>query len=76
MKKIIIALVLAAVVAALTGCESDRYPYLMIVQNQYRSDNIIIPIGYGYHLMKQMYTIEEFKDGYDIIIHVRTGSKE
>lgn len=67
---------LAAVVAALTGCDSDKYPYLKIVTSGYTNDNIIIPIGSGYHLMKQMYTIEEHKDGYDIIIHVKAGERE
>lgn len=76
MKKIIIGLVLAAVVAALTGCDSNKYPYLEIVTSGYPKDNIIIPIGSGYHLMKQMYTIEEHKDGYDIIIHVKAGERE
>ena len=73
MKKIIIGLILAAVVAALTGCDNDKYPYLKIVTNGYTKDSIIIPIGSGYHLMKQMYTIDEHKDGYDIIIHVKAG---
>ena len=76
MKKIIIGLMLAAVVAALAGCDSDKYPYLEIVTTGYTKDNIIIPIGSGYHLMKQMYTIEEHKDGYDIIIHVKAGERE
>lgn len=76
MKKIIIGLMLAAVVAALAGCDSDKYPYLKIVQNSQVRDDIIIPIGSGYHLMKQMYTIEEHKDGYDIIIHVKAGERE
>ena len=76
MKKIIIGLLLVAIIAALTGCDSDRYPYLEIVQGHTQRDSIIIPIGSGYHLMKQMYTIEERKDGYDIIIHVKTGGRE
>ena len=67
---------LAAVVSALAGCDSDKYPYLKIVQNTFVRDDIIIPIGSGYHLMKQMYTIEEHKDGYDIIIHVKAGERE
>lgn len=64
---------LAAVVAALTGCDSDKYPIVIIERDYLREHNVIIPIGPGYHLMKQVYTIEEHKDGYDIIIHVKAG---
>ena len=73
MKKIVIGLVLAAVVAALTGCDSDKYPFVKIERDSSREHDVIIPIGQGYYLMKQMYTIEEHKDGYDIIIHVKAG---
>lgn len=67
---------LAAVVAALTGCESDKYPLVRIERTRWEDDTVIIPIGRGYHLMKQMYTIEEHKDGYDIIIHVKAGEEK
>jgi len=74
MKKLVIGLVLAAVVAALTGCRNtDEYPFVKIERDNTYSNDIIIPIGRGYILTKQVYTIEEHKDGYDIIIHVKAG---
>lgn len=76
MKKLVTALILAAVVAALTGCKSDKYPYVRIQLTHWNEDSVVIPIGHGYHLMKQMYTIEEHKDGYDIIIHVKAGEEK
>lgn len=76
MKKIIIGLMLAAVVAALTGCDSDKYPFIKIERDGTREHDVIIPIGRGFMLTKQVYTIEEHKDGYDIIIHVKAGERE
>lgn len=67
---------LAAVVAALTGCDSDRYPFITIERDGSRDHDITIPIGRGFVLTKQVYTIEEHKDGYDVIIHVKAGERE
>ena len=75
MKKIIIGLMLAAVVAALTGCGADpkQYPFVKIERDTKYSHDIVIPIGQGFGFNRQVYTIEEHDDGFDIIIHVKAG---
>lgn len=78
MKKIIIGLMLAAVVAALTGCsdDADKYPFVKIERDTKYSHDIVIPIGRGFGFNRQVYTIEEHDDGFDIIIHVKAGERE
>lgn len=73
MKKVLLIVVFIAVVLILAGCSDSKYPYVTIMHDQYTSHNTVIPIGSGYHLTKQIFTIEEHKDGYDIIIHVKAG---
>lgn len=78
MKKIVIGLMLAAVVAALTGCDSNdaEYPFVKIERDTKYSHDIVIPIGRGFGFNRQVYTIEEHDDGFDIIIHVKAGERE
>lgn len=76
MKKVVIGLVLAAVVAALTGCSSVDYPFVKIERDNRYSHDIVIPIGRGFGFNRQVYTIEEHDDGFDIIIHVKAGERE
>lgn len=74
MKKIALGLVLAAVVAALTGCnDASKYPFVKIERDTRYSHDIVIPIGQGFSFTRQVYTIEERDDGFDIIIHVKAG---
>ena len=75
MKKMAIALVLAAVVGALAGCSADpdNYPFVKIERDTKYSHDIVIPIGQGFSFNRQVYTIEEHDDGFDIIIHVKAG---
>lgn len=73
MRKVIAMILMLAVMALiLAGC-TEQYPYVKIVRSNWTRDTITIPIGHGYHLTKQMFTIEEHTDGYDIIIHVKAG---
>ena len=78
MKKIVIVLMLAAMVAALTGCNSDasQYPFVKIERDTKYSHDIVIPIGQGVCFTRQVYTIEEYDDGFDIIIHVKAGNEK
>lgn len=72
MKKVLLMFMLLALTALiLAGCAD--YPYVKIVRGNSGDDDTIIPIGHGYHLTKQIFTIEEHTDGYDIIIHVKAG---
>lgn len=59
MKKIIVGLVLAAVAAALTGCNIDasKYPFVKIERDTKYSNDIVIPIGQGFSFTRQVYTI-------------------
>lgn len=77
-EEIIIGLILAAVVAALTGCgvDANNYPFVKIERDTKYSHDIVIPIGRGYGFNRQVYTIEEHDDGFDIIIHVKAGERE
>ena len=71
MKKTIVIALIVAVALILTAC--NDYPYVKIVRGASGDNDTIIPIGHGYHLTKQIFTIDEHKDGYDIIIHVKAG---
>lgn len=72
MKKLFLIILLIVMILVLTACE--EYPYVEIRHDE----NTItkIPIGSGYRLTKQIFTIDEHKDGYDIIIHVKAGEEK
>ena len=72
MKKLFLIILLIAMTLLLTAC--DDYPYVEIYHGC--NTETKIPIGSCYHLTKQIFTIDEHKDGYDIIIHVKAGEEK
>jgi len=75
-KRIAFLLLLIVVAIWFTGCDR-RYPYIRIERdNKFRND-VIIYVDDGYTISRQMYTIDEYDDGYDIIIHcVKAGDTD
>ena len=73
MKKVWLALILAAVLMILAGCSNSER--VRIKNNYVVVDNIILAIRHGYHLAEDVYSVADTPQGYDIIIHVEKNAE-
>lgn len=69
MKKILIVLILAAALLMLSSCGDGQR--VRITNHSVIMDNVVLAIRNGYQLAEDSYSITEYDDGYDIVIHIK-----
>lgn len=73
MKKLILMMIMIILMMLLCGCDANKIPRVALIKNDWRFDNINLPLRDGYVFAEDIFYIQDTDEGYNIIIRCIKG---